>query len=256
MIRKLAVVVLVLLVVVAAAGWFLSAPQTLSAADLPNHKPDLANGAYIFQAGGCESCHAAPDARGEDLLKLAGGRALASPFGTFHAPNISPDPDHGIGKWSLLDFVNAMKFGVAPNGTHLYPAFPYVAYQRLTLADIIDLKAYRRVPHRAERDRRPGEEQMARRRARPRRQGLVAQHHARRRYRHRQVVEGRHRSTARNRLHAGFRCGRRRDGRRHPQHVEADARGPRRDRRLPQVDTRDPQRAPAAPGKDRRACRQ
>ncbi|HZP19362.1 MAG TPA: cytochrome c [Bauldia sp.] len=142
MIRKLAAALAVLLVMIVAAGWFLSAPSTLSAADLPDRKPDLRNGAYIFQAAGCESCHSAPDAKGEDLLKLAGGRVLDSPFGRFHVPNISPDPDHGIGRWSLLQFANAMKFGVAPDGRHLYPAFPYVAYQRLTLADIIDLKGY------------------------------------------------------------------------------------------------------------------
>jgi mono/diheme cytochrome c family protein len=67
---------------------------------------------------------------------------LPSPFGTFYAPNISPDPDHGIGKWSALDFVNAMKFGVKPDGTHLYPAFPYTSYQRMKVEDLIDLKAY------------------------------------------------------------------------------------------------------------------
>ena len=63
-------------------------------------------------------------------LQLGGGQALVTPFGTFHAPNISPDPDHGIGRWTDVDFVNAMKFGVAPGGVHLYPAFPYTSYQQ------------------------------------------------------------------------------------------------------------------------------
>jgi hypothetical protein len=63
-------------------------------------------------------------------------------FGIFHVPNISPDKETGIGSWTLLDFVNAMKWGVAPDGSHLYPAFPYPAYQRLTYEDLIDLKAY------------------------------------------------------------------------------------------------------------------
>jgi mono/diheme cytochrome c family protein len=67
---------------------------------------------------------------------------LATPFGTFYAPNISPDPDHGIGNWTLLEFVNAMKFGVAPGGRHLYPAFPYTSYQRMRLEDVVDLKAF------------------------------------------------------------------------------------------------------------------
>jgi mono/diheme cytochrome c family protein len=96
----------------------------------------------MFYAGGCESCHAAPDAKGDDLLKLGGGASLATPFGTFVVPNISPDREHGIGDWTTLDFVNAMKFGVDDEGRHLYPAFPYTSYQRMTLEDLIDLKGF------------------------------------------------------------------------------------------------------------------
>ena len=73
---------------------------------------------------------------------LVGGRCLKTPFGTFHVPNISPDKDTGIGNWTTLDFVNAMKRGVAPDGSYLYPAFPYTSYQRMTYEDLIDLKAY------------------------------------------------------------------------------------------------------------------
>lgn len=57
-------------------------------------------------------------------------------------PNISPDKEAGIGKWSTYDFINAMKRGIAPGATHLYPAFPYTSYQRMTYEDLIDLKAY------------------------------------------------------------------------------------------------------------------
>ena len=57
-------------------------------------------------------------------------------------PNISPDKETGIGTWTTLDFVNAMKRGIAPGGVHLYPAFPYTSYQRMTYEDLIDLKAY------------------------------------------------------------------------------------------------------------------
>lgn len=142
MIRKLVILVLILAVLGAAAFWFLTMPRGLAAGDLPDHKADLANGETMFWAGGCESCHAATDAKGEDLKKLGGGRALATPFGTFHVPNISPDKDHGIGGWSNVDFINAMKFGVAPGGVHLYPAFPYTSYQRMKVEDLIDLKAY------------------------------------------------------------------------------------------------------------------
>ena len=141
MVRRLVIAVVVPGVAGLALVWFLTMPRTLAAA-LPDHQPDLANGETMFRAGGCESCHAAPGAKGDDRLKLAGGLALDTLFGKFHAPNISPDPAAGIGGWSTLDFVNAMKFGIAPGGTHLYPAFPYTSYQRMKLEDLIDLKAF------------------------------------------------------------------------------------------------------------------
>ncbi len=142
MFRKLLLLVLVLAAAGAGAFWVLTTPHVLAAGDLPAHTPDLANGEEMFWAGGCESCHAAAGATGADQLKLGGGQALKTPFGTFHAPNISPDPDHGIGRWSDLDFVNAMKFGIAPGGVHLYPAFPYTSYQRMRIEDLLDLKAF------------------------------------------------------------------------------------------------------------------
>ena len=140
--RRLIVAILVFGALAGVAFWLLTEPRRLAAADLPQHTPDLANGERMFWAGGCESCHAPAGAQGDDMLKLAGGPPLVTSFGTFHAPNISPDPQNGIGGWSTLDFVNAMKFGVAPDGTHLYPAFPYTSYQRMRLEDLIDLKAF------------------------------------------------------------------------------------------------------------------
>lgn len=142
MLRKLLAVVVVLAVAGLAAFWFLSAPRTFAATDLPNHAPDLANGEYLFWAGGCASCHAAPGATGDEQLKLGGGLVLKSDFGDFHVPNISPDKAAGIGDWTVLDFVNAMKLGVGKDGVHLYPAFPYTSYQRMSFEDIIDIKAY------------------------------------------------------------------------------------------------------------------
>jgi mono/diheme cytochrome c family protein len=122
--------------------WFLTVPTTISASELPAYAPDVTKGAYIFAASGCSSCHAAPGAKGDDKLALSGGLALATPFGTFSVPNISPDPEHGIGGWTLAEFVTSMKYGVGRSGEHLYPAFPYPSYQRMRIEDIIDLKAY------------------------------------------------------------------------------------------------------------------
>jgi mono/diheme cytochrome c family protein len=103
---------------------------------------DAARGERLFWAGGCASCHAPAGTEGEDRLKLGGGTPLVTKFGTFHAPNISPDREHGIGAWTLADFANALQRGVAPDGSHLYPAFPYTSYARMTPGDVADLHAY------------------------------------------------------------------------------------------------------------------
>src|SRR5207244_1151859 len=65
-----------------------------------------------------------------------------SPFGTFHVPNISPDPNDGIGRWNEADFVTAVQKGTSPSGAHYYPAFPYTSYQRAKVEDVRDLFAY------------------------------------------------------------------------------------------------------------------
>ena len=142
MFRRLIIAAAILAITGFAAFWVLTTARTLTAADLPDHQPDLANGEDMFWAGGCESCHAAPGAAGEDLFKLGGGEPLTTPFGIFYPSNISTHRQDGIGDWTLADFVNAMKFGVGADGRHLYPAFPYTSYQRMRIADIIDLKAF------------------------------------------------------------------------------------------------------------------
>jgi mono/diheme cytochrome c family protein len=119
-------------------GWLTAPPQRWSAS-VP-YTPNAANGEIIFNAGGCSSCHAVPNQ--PDRLKLGGGVAIPSPFGTFYAPNISPDPDDGIGRWSEADFVNAVRKGISPEGTHYFPAFPYTSYAHATVPDVRDLFAF------------------------------------------------------------------------------------------------------------------
>lgn len=132
-----------LVVIGAIALWFASAPVRLNAAEIAAAPPgDAARGERVFWAGGCASCHAAAGAEGGARFRLAGGVSLATPFGTFVAPNISPDPKDGIGGWSFADFANAMMRGVSPDGSHLYPAFPYPSYARMTIADVADLYAF------------------------------------------------------------------------------------------------------------------
>ncbi len=127
----------------AGAFWFLTEPQKLDAATLAQlGAGDAARGERIFWAGGCTSCHARPKAEGDARLELAGGLELKTPFGIFVPPNISSDTQDGIGNWSVEDFANAMMRGVAPDGSHLYPSFPYTSYARMNPADVADLYAF------------------------------------------------------------------------------------------------------------------
>jgi mono/diheme cytochrome c family protein len=120
--------------------WWLTIPAVVAANALPSYAPNLANGLTTFNAGGCSSCHAVPNQ--PDRLKLGGGLVIPSPFGTFHVPNISPDPNDGIGRWTEADFVTAVLKGTSPSGAHYFPAFPYTSYQHAKIEDVRDLFAY------------------------------------------------------------------------------------------------------------------
>ncbi|WP_456717142.1 c-type cytochrome [Bradyrhizobium sp. USDA 4353] len=129
----------------AAAAWLITAPRPAISADatgLYDQSGDPMRGEQVFLAGDCSSCHASPGQ--SDRLKLGGGIALASPYGTFRAPNISSDPTDGIGAWTVKDLANALLSGVSPNGSHYYPVFPYPSFSHMSLADVADLMAYLR----------------------------------------------------------------------------------------------------------------
>lgn len=100
---------------------------------------DPIHGEYVVRLGGCHSCHTDPNKKD---APFAGGLALKSSYGTFYVPNITPDPETGIGRWSEADFIRSMTEGIAPNGRHYYPAFPYTFYTRMRRQDLRDLKAY------------------------------------------------------------------------------------------------------------------
>ena len=104
--------------------------------------PDAAaikRGAYIFAVAGCAACHTDKKSKG---ALLAGGPPLETPFGTFYAPNITPDPTNGIRRWTDADFIGALREGLRPDGAHLFPVFPYPAFTLMTDRDMLDLKAY------------------------------------------------------------------------------------------------------------------
>lgn len=99
----------------------------------------LERGRQVFNAASCAVCHTDKENNGEPL---AGGYALKTDFGTFYSPNITPDPETGIGNWSDEDFIRAMQQGVSPKGDYYFPSFPYTAYTKMHRADVLALKAY------------------------------------------------------------------------------------------------------------------
>jgi mono/diheme cytochrome c family protein len=108
----------------------------------PIQKPDapdalVAHGRYLAQAADCAACHTAPGG-----APFAGGLAMQSGFGVIYSTNITPDPDHGIGRWSAEDFWRALHDGVRRDGEQLYPAMPYTSFRGMTRADSDAIYAY------------------------------------------------------------------------------------------------------------------
>lgn len=97
----------------------------------------IEKGRYLSVLGDCAGCHTAPGGK-----PFAGGLALETPFGKLLAPNITPDPETGIGKMSDDDFVAALHDGRGHNGRRLYPAMPYPAYTKMSRDDVLALRSY------------------------------------------------------------------------------------------------------------------
>src|SRR5687767_14803312 len=119
MLRRISIAVVLAGVVALGVFWWLTIPAVVASNSLAAYTPNPANGQTAFNAGGCSSCHAVPAQ--PDRLKLGGGLAMRSPFGTFYAPNISPDLADGIGRWTEAEFVAAVTKGTSPTGAHYFP---------------------------------------------------------------------------------------------------------------------------------------
>ncbi len=126
----------ILAVIAAGAAVYFLKPVNGPARDL-TLVGDVERGNYLVRLGGCVSCHTNNEA-GTGLL--AGGVGLPTQFGTFVAPNITSDPEAGIGDWTIEQFSEAMSNGMGPEG-HLYPVFPYEHYTMMSDQEIADLYA-------------------------------------------------------------------------------------------------------------------
>jgi mono/diheme cytochrome c family protein len=116
----------------------LLAPCAARAVD-PQSYELIERGRYLATAADCAACHTKPGG-----APFAGGVALETPFGTLVGPNITPDPDAGIGAWTDDEFVAALREGRGRGGVRLYPAMPYPAYTKMTRQDALAIRAYLR----------------------------------------------------------------------------------------------------------------
>jgi mono/diheme cytochrome c family protein len=153
--RVWSIVGVVVVLVLAVAAWIIIRPGPLAFADgkkvalaeysgkptgVPADFQDtdpMARGKYLAEAADCEACHTT-----EGGKRFAGGRPFDTDFGTLYSPNITPDPETGIGSWTDAQFLKAMHEGVGKDGKNLYPAFPYAAYTYLTDEDVLAIKGY------------------------------------------------------------------------------------------------------------------
>jgi len=130
----------------------LAAPQAQAAQDAGSDgKADaVARGRYLARIANCAACHTAPGG-----AAFAGGVPIRTAVGTIHSTNITPEPDSGIGAYTLAEFDSALRQGVARGGKRLYPAMPYPSYARMTAEDVAALYAYLRAEVKPVRQRQP-----------------------------------------------------------------------------------------------------
>ncbi|WP_330543946.1 cytochrome c [Aeromonas hydrophila] len=99
--------------------------------------PAMSAGEYVAKLGDCAACHTS-----EASKPLAGGKGFPTPIGTVYATNITPDKTHGIGNYSLPEFIKVMREGITRSGDPLYPAMPYTAYAKMSDEDLTALYHY------------------------------------------------------------------------------------------------------------------
>jgi mono/diheme cytochrome c family protein len=124
-------------VLIAALAWYVHRVPVSPFATSNESPLPSADGEYLARLADCVACHSTPD--GEPF---SGGLKMGTPMGALYSTNITPDPETGIGRYSLAEFDNALRRGVARDGHRLYPAMPYPSYAKLTDEDVRKLYGY------------------------------------------------------------------------------------------------------------------
>lgn len=119
-------------------GYYPAYPQVTMSSDAAKNTM-ITRGEYLAKMGDCLACHT--NVKG-GTPAFAGGLPIATPFGTFYSPNITPDKETGIGQWTEQDFIRALKEGRDPHGQNYFPVFPYVYFAKISEDDMRAMYAY------------------------------------------------------------------------------------------------------------------
>ncbi|MFB9137019.1 c-type cytochrome [Vibrio olivae] len=140
--KKSTIIIAVIVVLAAITSWFVtrtpeSAFESTQAESKPASAELIERGQYVAHLADCVACHTVPNEPA-----FAGGLPMGTPIGAIYSTNITPDPETGIGNYSLADFDRALRHGVAKDGDRLYPAMPFPSYEKMPDSDIEALYAY------------------------------------------------------------------------------------------------------------------
>jgi mono/diheme cytochrome c family protein len=119
------------------AGLFLCTASVVAHTQPAPSAETIARGKALTDAADCASCHTADPSK-----PFAGGKRIDTPFGAIYSPNLTPDRETGLGGWSDDDFTRALRYGVAPDGSRYYPAFPYPNFTKMIRDDVLAIRAY------------------------------------------------------------------------------------------------------------------
>ena len=124
------------------AGWtllglLLTSLAVITSASAASDPSLIEKGYYIARLADCMACHTRVGG-----TPFAGGLEMSTPFGSLSSPNITPDPDTGIGNWSDEEFFRVVTDGIGRHGEYLYPVMPFTSYTKMTRSDVMAIKAY------------------------------------------------------------------------------------------------------------------
>jgi len=103
-------------------------------------------GRYLVNTvAACGRCHTPRLAEGKPnpAMELAGGFEFDDPaIGHIVGPNLTPDRETGLGKWSEEEIVTALRYGVRPDGTTIGPPMPVDTYRGMSDRDLAAIAKY------------------------------------------------------------------------------------------------------------------